>query len=197
MNWKRTVLLILSLGLIGAASVYADDIYETIRAKKTTVQVSGKTISGYSIQSNGKLLVPMDELTETMQVFVEHNGDEVTIHKPNVHIFLFSVAKDKITSPFGYVTKGGEYDFAIFTQADSLAKPVESIKYEIIDPNDEKVYTAKYPLKIKEDYFWQITPTITLKFQHTGEYKVYVYMQLDPQGDYQLVSKKVIKSLPK
>jgi len=98
MNWKRTVLLILSLGLIGAASVYADDIYETIRAKKTTVQVSGKTISGYSIQSNGKLLVPMDELTETMQAFVEHNGDEVTIHKPNVHLpVLGCQGQDHIT----------------------------------------------------------------------------------------------------
>jgi len=196
MNWKRTVLLTLLLAVVGTAAVYADDIYETIKAKKLAIQVNGTTIAGQSIQSSGKVMVPLDDIADTLQAFIDYRDDEVTIDKPNVHLALFSVAKDKITTPFGNVTKGGQYDFAIFTQADNLAKEVESIKYEIIDPNGERVYSSKYQLKLK-DYFWHVTPTITMKFNHTGEYTINVYMQIEPQGDYHLVSKKIIKALAK
>lgn len=196
MNWKRTVLLSLVLAAVGTAAVYADDIYETIKAKKVSVSVNGQSLKEQSLQVNGKVYVPLNEMADTVQAMIEYDGDQVAIYKPNVHMALFSVVKDRITTPFGNVTKGGEYNFAIFTQVDNLQKEVKNLKFEIFDPQGKSVYNAIFPLSLK-DNFWHFTPTITLKFNQTGEYKIRAYMQLSVQGEYHLVSEKIIQSLEK
>ncbi len=196
MNWKRTVLLSLVLAAVGTAAVYADDIYETIKAKKVSVSVNGQSLKEQSLQVNGKVYVPLNEMADTVQAMIEYDGDQVAIYKPNVHMALFSVVKDRITTPFGNVTKGGEYNFAIFTQVDNLQKEVKNLKFEIFDPQGKSVYNAIFPLSLK-DNFWHFTPTITLKFNQTGEYKIRAYMQLSEQGEYHLVSEKIIQSLEK
>lgn len=210
MNWKRTMLLTLIIAVIGTTAVFAKDIVETIRAKKITVQTGGTSITGYSVQSNGKVLVPLDEITETLEAVVEYNDDEVEIYKPNVHLSLFNVArkttklfgftikKDEYTlnAPFGVVTEGGEYEFIISAQVDSMPVEVENIQYEIIDPDGEQIYSSSYQIKLK-DYFWHTTEPISLRFNQTGEYKINLYMQTEPKGDYHLVSRKILKTLPK
>ncbi|GFR37553.1 hypothetical protein PRECH8_08490 [Insulibacter thermoxylanivorax] len=196
MNWKRTVLLSLVLAAVGTAAVYADDIYETIKAKKVSVSVNGQSLKEQGLQVNSKVYVPLNEMADTVQAMIEYDGDQVAIYKPNVHMALFSVVKDRITTPFGNVTKGGEYNFAIFTQVDNLQKEVKNLKFEIFDPHGKSVYNAIFPLSLK-DNFWHFTPTITLKFNQTGEYKIRAYMQLSVQGGYHLVSEKIIQSLEK
>jgi hypothetical protein len=193
MKWKRTVLVALILAMIGTTAVMADDIYETFKAKKLSITVNGKSIDKPALQvTNGGVMVPLEQLRDTVQAMVESSGDKITIYKPNVHMLLIS------STIFGSVTngKGKKVDFTIHTQVDNLKKPIKNMKFEIFDPNNKSVHESIHPIS-KEDAeygtFWLNAP-VSLQFDLKGDYTIKAYMQYEERGEYFLVAEKIVKS---
>ncbi|HEY0828351.1 MAG TPA: stalk domain-containing protein, partial [Bacilli bacterium] len=145
---------------------------------------------------NSKTMLPLSNVARTLQALVKWDSATETafIYKPNVHITLFEMIKDKISGPFGNVEYKGKYDFVIFTQVDSLLTEVSSIKVTMEDPYGKEVVSENKELtKDQKNNFWFGTPTITHLFKYTGKYTVKFYMKAG-DGPYSLVSEKVIQS---
>ncbi len=192
-NWKRTLLFsLLIMAVIGTVAVYADDLYETIKAKQISVSVNGDSLSGKSYEVNGRTLVPLDQLKDKLQAIVQRDGDQVNVYKPNVHMVVFKKVNGNINL-FGSLQKGTKLDFEILTQVDNLEKEVQALKIAIVDPDGNNVHEIVHPLNLR-DNFWYNTH-VSLTFDKAGAYKVQAFMQLEKNGSYHLVSEKIIQSV--
>jgi len=198
MMWKRTVLLVLILAVVGTTAVMAEDLYETIKAKKLSITVNGHSIDTPALQvANGSVMIPLDQLRDTVQAMVEQSGDKITIYKPNVHMLLIIEGKDRVVH-FGSVTngKGKKVDFTIHTQVDNLQKPIKNMKFEIFDPNNKSVYHSIFPISSEDaenGIFW-LNAKASVQFDLKGDYTIKAYMQYEELDEYFLVAEKVIKS---
>lgn len=214
MKFRRLLMLTLVFSLLCTVSAFADDVYDYVKAKKITVVVNDTELKspGFIVESRGveskgvdskgaelKTMLPLRDMSTALQAMVDwdESTQTVTIYKPNVHLFLFNVIKDKIsTKPFGNVSKGGQYDFVVFSQVDNLLTNVSSLKVTVEDPNGKEVQNYDAGLKDVKDNFWYTTPTFSQQFKYQGKYIVKFYLKLNDESDYQLVSQKVIVSLP-
>lgn len=191
-NWKRVLILTLLLAVVGTVAAFADDIYETIKAKKMNITLNGSSLDG-TLEVNGDLFVPVKKNAEALQVIVEQNGSKVEVYKPNFHMFLFWVKNNAMQNTFGEVDQIGKtFEIGIFAQVDNLHKSVQNIKYEIFDPIGKSIYNMKDRVN-KDEKFFHLTPPISIKFEQAGEYTVKAYLQFDERGDYYLVSEKAFQ----
>ena len=192
-KWKRTLLLsIIFTAVIGTAVVYADDIYETIKAKQVSVSVNDDKLNSKSYEVNGRTLVPLDEVKDELQAIVLKDGDQVNIYKPNVHMVVFKKINGNI-SLFGSLQKGSKLGFEILTQVDNLEKEAHALKIVIVDPEGNHVHEEVHPLNLR-DHFWY-NSHVSLTFDKAGAYKVQAFLQVEKNGRYHLVSEKTIQSL--
>lgn len=199
MRLKKVLLLMLVFTLISAATIWANDTYERFSGKRVTVYVNDKEIksSGLLMQHDGRVMLPLRDIAGALQSLVKWDGTTQTVHifKPNVHIFLSTMNKDGSFGTFGKVAHKQKHDFFIFSQIDSLASGIHSIKFDILDPTGKRVYEHEHLLNGQnDDVLWVRTPNIRLEFAHQGEYKVMMFMKLEEGDSYQLVSEKVFHS---
>ncbi len=209
MKLKRVIFLTLAFIMVGAASVVADDAYDNYKAKQIKISInhSEASLPGLMMGSSktvldSKIMLPLNEISGTMQALVKWNADTQTvqIYKPNVHIFLFS---DKTKKPFGSVYKG-KYDFIIFTQIDNLLTDVDSLKITLHDPYGDEVKLKDKngdELKISEeisgqqDNFWYVSPQLSADFKYVGKYTLNFYLRSKGSPDYTLISQKVMNAI--
>lgn len=190
-NWKRVLILTLLLAVVGTVAAFADDIYETIKAKKVNITLNGNSLDG-TLQANNDLLVPVKKNSEALHVIVEQKGSSVEVYKPNYHMFFFTVVNDRLHNTFGWSEVGKTVNFAIFAQVDNLHKTVQNVKYEVFDPNGKSIYNLIDKVN-QSDNFFHVTPTMSMKFEEVGEYTVKAYIQFDERGEYYLVSEKALQ----
>mgnify|MGYP000386249616 CR=1 FL=1 len=197
MKIGRVLLLTLALVSLVTMSVWADDVYESYKAKPVKISINGNEASDSSLQLEaGKILLSLPAMKDTLQALTKWNENEQSLHiyKPNVHIFPFQVSKKELVR-FGTVFKG-KYEFFIETQVDNLQTDISSLKINIVDPFGSTVYGYIYEDQLKDvgQEFWLTTEPINLDFKHTGKYTIKVYMKHSSDSDYALVSEKVIRS---
>jgi hypothetical protein len=179
MRWKKITLCVFAFSLMGGSLLFADSVNQKIR-----VWSNGKEIvdGGYLI--DGKTYIPAREAGGV----VNWDGSgKVTILKPNVHIVLF-----KGDTVFGNVNIG-KLKIKILTQVDSLTDEVSAVKVAITDPSGNTKDIQSQELEgSKKDNFWFPTSEFTYDFKETGKYRVGFYIKASKNGDYVLVSEKVI-----
>jgi hypothetical protein len=202
MKVKRLIVFVLILALSGTATAFSSDIYEWYKGKNVKIMVNGEELDtqGVMIQFENevKTMLPLRDIANTLQAMVKWDEEEQTVHlyKPNVHISLTTQFKDGTLGTFGKVFHRQKFDFFIFAQIDSLLTPIESLKFEIVDPLGRMVYEHEHLLSRQEtgDVLWVRSPNINLEFRQLGDYIVKVYMKLDKNNNYDLVSEKVFNS---
>lgn len=196
MRLKRSMVLALVLFLFSGMTVFADDVYEYYKGKQVKILVNNQEISSKGLiieDKNGgaKTMLPLRSIANTLQALVsfDNSTQTVNVYKPNVHMAF--QAKDK--SVFSVVTRG-EYEFAVFSQIDSLQTKVSDVKVEVEDPYGNVVASKEKELTDNKESFWW-APTISVNFKFSGDYAVRFYMKTSPGSDYVLVSEKMITSL--
>lgn len=201
MKWKGIVISCAILILVGTATVVADQAYEWLKGKQMSVSLNNEVLSndGWLLYSNkqSKAYLPLRDIAESMQAIIQWDPESNTarLYKPNVHMAFNFNRKDGSLGTFGKVTHNREFNFFIFTQIDHLEVDVHSLKYEIEAPNGEVVYSYEEPLENQNDLLiWNYSPDIQLKFSQKGEYQAKIYMNLESDGDYFLVSQKALYS---
>lgn len=196
MRLKRFMVLALVLFLFSGMTVFADDVYEYYKGKPVKILVNNQEINSNGLiieDKNGgaKTMLPLRAIASTLQALVSYDNSTqtVNVYKPNVHMAF--QAKDK--SVFSVVTRG-EYEFAVFSQIDSLQTKVSDIKIEVEDPYGNVVASKEKELTDNKKSFWW-APTISVNFKFSGDYAVRFFMKTSPDSDYVLVSEKMITSL--
>lgn len=195
---KKVLLLILALSVLGSATVWADDVYNSLKVKKIKVTVNGKEIrDGGVVTEAGRTMLPLREMADTLQALVVWDDDAqtVNVYKPNVDIFPYTTVKGQ-DSQFGSVFKG-KNEFSVTTQVDNLKTKIHSIKLTIVDPAGESVLTHEEQLKDANEEFWFKLTNLTVDFKQTGKYAIQVYMKASKDADYYLVGEKTIRSIQK
>lgn len=197
MKWKRQLSLISLLLFIGVVTVFADNTYEWLQGKKVKLAINNENLQkeGYWIKSGGQLYVPVKEISEQLEVIVDWDEENSTInlYKPDVHMAFNVRRKDGSLGTFGMVPYKSELNFFIFTQIDNLKFNVHSLKYEIVAPDGSVVYSYEEQLENQDDSFmWQYSPDIKMQFEQLGEYRAKIYMNVEEDGEYFLVSQKVL-----
>lgn len=197
MKLKRILLLILMFIIFGAATAFANDSFEWYKGKSVKVIVNDKELSSPGLLIEGKTMLPLREIANTLQAIVNWNGNTqtVNIHKPNVHITLVQMLKGNSFRSFGQVIHKTNFEFNIFTQVDSITTKVHSFKITIVDPKGEILYTYEDVLTQQKENIWIGTPAIDLEFKELGKYTVKVFMKVDEKADYSLVSEKMFPSI--
>lgn len=203
MKFKKIILLMLVFSLVGAASAWADDLYDYYKAKKIKIIVNQNeydALSGLSVLGTNRTMkmVALQDIGDTLQALVKtEDGSIININKPNVHMSLFEAVKgDTKLSPFGDVNQGGKYNFVIFSQIDNLLMDISSLKITIDDPYKMEVKKITEEVNEPGDHFWYSTEQISLEFKYSGKYTVNFYMK-PSGGEYTLVSQKTIYSIKK
>lgn len=195
MNWKRTVMLTLLLAFVGTAAVYADNIYESIRAKKVTVKMNDQALDSRSYEVRGDVLVPLDEIAESLQAIVLYDGNQVNIYKPNIHMSILAHTKNGVDLR-STVNHGERLKFNIRAEGESLGLDIENMKFEIVNPKGvvvhEEIVAASDDVK-ENPTFISHTGEISHYFFVQGKYTFKAYMKLEGSNEYHLVSKKVIQ----
>lgn len=115
----------------------------------------------------------------------------MTILKPNVHIVLF-----KGDTVFGNVNTG-KLKMKILTQVDSLKDSIAAVKVAITDPAGNVKDILEDAVGSKNEDFWFSTPEFTYDFKEPGKYSVGFFMKAARNGDYILVSEKVVTASSK
>lgn len=196
---RRVVGISLALLLAGSITVLANDVYDWYKARKVQVKVNGANISSSALllQGEGRTMLPLREITSTLQGMVAWNAEEQTveIYKPNVHLTMFT-ADDK---PFGKVDRGVSADFRILTQIDSLYNKISDIKITIEDPFGKDVYSYESNIQDEnmKETLWLDLKNIKMNFKYVGKYTVKCYLKPVGANQYSLVSQKVISSVAK
>lgn len=203
MKLKKIILLMVIFSMVGVASAWADDAYDSYKAKKIKIVVnqddsfSGLTVAG---KEKSTRMVPLQDISDTLQALIQtDDGSVININKPNVHMSLFEVKEvkgDTKLSPFGDVNQGGKYSFVIFSQIDNLLVDIQSLKIVIEDPYEMEVKEITKDVRESDDHFWYSTDAISLEFKNSGKYTVNFYMK-PSGGQYTLVSQKTIYSIKK
>ncbi|MEB3102956.1 stalk domain-containing protein [Ferviditalea candida] len=196
MRLKRFTVLALVLFLFGSVTVFADDVYEYYKGKPVQILVNNQEISSNGLiidDKNGgsRTMLPLRAIASTLQALVSYDSSTqtVNVYKPNVHMAF--QAKDKTV--FSVVTRG-EYEFAVFSQIDSLKTNVSGIKIEVEDPYGNVVASKQKELTENKESFWW-APTISVNFKYSGDYAVHFFMKTSPDSSYVLVSEKMITCL--
>jgi len=191
MRIRNIAICAIAVSLLGGSVVGAEELYQTFKGKKVPVTINGETISDGGLVIDGKTYIPLQ--SDAIQAMVQTDANGVHIHKPNVHISLFT--SDKLI-PFQSVVQG-KWDFIVLAQIDNLKTKVHSIQVAIIDPNGEKVESQEMPLTDGKDAFWYTSSPIKMEFQKTGQYKVQLLMKQTKDGSYQLLAEKSVESKKK
>lgn len=201
MKIKRLIILVIVLTLLGAVSIYASDLSKYYRGKSVDLYVNGEKENTQAmlleIDNEGKAMIPLRAVATTLNAMVDWVSEKQTayIYKPNVHVLLSTMNRDGSFGTFGKVTQGKRYSFVILTQIDSLETDISGLKFNIIDPTGKVIYD--YEKEITESIgstYWTRTKEITHEFKEKGDYKVEVFMKLDQNSSYDLVSEKVFLS---
>ncbi len=195
MRLKKLLLSGFVLTLLGTATVFAEDAYETLTGKRLSISVEGEAANVPAYEVNGIPMLPLNAVEGSLQAIVatDPTYNSIHVYKPNVHLSLFEVVKDTMR-PFGNVSVG-KYDFVVFAQVDSLKTSIHSFKVDIVDPFGKVVESRSKEMSESKDNFWYTTPTIRLDFKHKGKYMVKFYMKHTKNSEFSLVSQKAIMSL--
>ncbi|MFE4711854.1 MULTISPECIES: copper amine oxidase [Paenibacillus] len=182
MRWKKIALCVLVFSLMGGSLLFADSVSQKIK-----VWSNGKEITDGGYLIDGKTYIPA---REAGGVVIWDGSGKVTILKPNVHIVLF-----KGDTVFGNVNLG-KLKFKVLSQVDSLTDEISSVKVTITDPSgNSKDIDSRNMEGTKKEDFWFSSSEITYDFKEAGKYRVGFYIRPTKNGDYVLVSEKVITAL--
>lgn len=196
MKLKRVLLLILVFSMLGVMTVFASDSFQWYRGKDVKVIVNGKELNSSGLLINDTTMIPLREISETLQAIVSWNESTqtVSIVKPNVHLTPVEVRKNGVV-PFGHVVHKGKYDVSIFSQIDNLSTSVHSYKIEIVDPHGTVIHSEEHDMGGARGDIWFGSDKVNLEFKELGNYVIKAYMKVESRGNYHLVSEKFISSL--
>lgn len=184
MRWKKIAVCVFAFSLMGGSFLFADSVNQKIR-----VWSNGKEIADGGYLIDGKTYIPAREAGGVVNW--DGNG-KVTILKPNVHIVLF-----KDDTVFGNVYLGKD-KIKVLSQVDSLTEDIAAVKIAITDPSGNAKDIQSFELNgSQKDNFWISTAEFTYDFKDPGKYRVGVYLKPTKNGDYTLVSEKVITASSK
>lgn len=182
-RWRKVAVCVIAFSLMGGSMLFADSVYQKVR-----VWSNGKEIADGGYLIDGKTYVPAREMDALV---VWDDSGKVKIIKPNVHITLFD-SNDRV---FGNV-KTGKLKFRALTQVDSLSDNIAGVKLSITDPSgNTKDLDSRDLDSGQDDNFWYSTKEITYDFKSSGKYKIGIYMKATKNGEYSLVSEKVITTM--
>ncbi|MDT3425696.1 hypothetical protein J2Z22_001215 [Paenibacillus forsythiae] len=181
-RWRKVAVCVMVFSLMGGSLLFADSVYQKVR-----VWSNGREIPDGGYLIDGKTYVPAREIDGLV---IWTDSGRVKIIKPNVHISLF-----KGDAIFGNVNVG-KLKFKALCQVDSLSGDIAGVKVSIIDPSGNiKDLDSRDLDSDQKDNFWFSTKEITYDFKESGKYRVGFYMKATRNGDYSLVSEKVITAL--
>jgi hypothetical protein len=184
MKFRKLLILLLVMSLWGGTMIFADSA-----AQKVRVIVNGSELDNAGVSMDGKTYITVRQIANTLQSLVvwDEGTKQVTVYKPNVHMFLF-----QDNTIFGNVVKGDRITFKVFAQIDNLLTDISAIKLSIFDPDgNEKVIQTKNVVNNK-DNFWYRTDDFTYSFDQAGKYTIRFYMKLSGTDDWKDVSEKTI-----
>lgn len=203
MKVPRVLTLVLSLSMFGTAGALANSLlgeYEGYTKARVVINNVEKTFKEGETPAfiiNGSTVFPVRTLSESLKSLVKWDSstNTVSIHKPNVHMFVAQKVEDNysVKQPFGGVKKGDKLDFAVFAQVDSLTTPFHSFKISIVSPSGQEVAMHEKVVDDKKESFWYPWP-FTVTFSEAGSYVVKFSIKLSQDTDYTVVSEKVILS---
>lgn len=201
MNLKRILSLVLAFSIVGAASVWADEIVKY--KSNVNVFVNGEELSapGILLEMDGetKTMLPTRDIADVLQAMVKWDDEAKTVHiyKPNVHISLTTKNEDGSYGIFGTAFYQSHINFYIFTQIDSLKTNIQNLRFEVLNPYGDIEFESEHELDgEEEEMLWFRTP-VNIHLNYLGEYKVRVFMKPEGQEDYSLVSEKGFESKQK
>ncbi|QWU13437.1 hypothetical protein SAMN04487895_103101 [Paenibacillus sophorae] len=181
-RWRKVAVCVMVFSLMGGSLLFADSVYQKVR-----VWSNGKELSDGGYLIDGKTYVPAREIDGLV---VWSDSGKLRIIKPNVHISLFM--GDTL---FGKV-RVGKLKFKALCQVDSLTDDIASVKLSITDPSGNVKDLDSQNLDSEQsDNFWFSTKEITYDFKDSGKYRIGFYMKATKNGDYSLVSEKVITAI--
>jgi hypothetical protein len=170
MKFRRLLLLTLIFSLAGAATVFADSVYEKYTAKKITIVLNGVEVDSPGLmvdmgKEQTKTMLPLRDLSKSIGGLVSWNEvtNTVKISKPNVQLSML-LAKDK--RPYGAVSKG-KYDIIIFAQVDSLFTEISNLKISIVDPFGSEIESNIEAVKEQKENFWYMSQPLAINFKYT------------------------------
>lgn len=197
MKHKRTIILALVFLLVGAATVFADTVYEKYTAKKITVMVNNVALEEPGLivdmgKDQSRTMLPLREISDAIGGLTTWNEatNTLSINKPNVH--LTTLSKDQ---GFGIVRKG-KVDFIVIAQVDNLQTKVSSLKVTIVDPFGQELDSYIDKKELDLDTFWLTSKAFDINFKYFGNYTVNFYMKTTNDSEFQLVSQKIIHCKP-
>jgi hypothetical protein len=199
MKANRLLVLIIIFTLLGAATVFADTVYEKYIAKKVTVKVNGTELESHGLvvdinKDETKTMVPLHDLVSSIGGIVSVDNNEINIYKPNVQLSTL-LAKDK--RPFGIVQKG-KYEILVFAQVDSLYTKISSLKITVVDPFGTEVESNVEAIVEKDqqkENFYYMSKSLGINFKYTGKYTVNLYMKESGGSSYAKVAQIGINSV--
>jgi hypothetical protein len=192
---KRVVAVVLGAGLLLAGSVAAQDVWQTIKAKKVRVEINRTVVDEGGYVIDGKTYVPLDALQEPLHLLVD-SADDVQMFHPDVHLFLFS-GNRTVMRPFGNVFIG-KYEFYAFAQIEQMRTPIAAIRTTVIDPSGSAVetQTVKVVDASKED-FWYTSNAMRIDFKQAGTYLVRFSVKQSEESDFVVLAERKITAIKK
>ena len=205
MRLKKIVIIASVLGLLGTASVLADDVYENYKAKAVEVFVNEKKVEtkGLLVEMDGagKTLLPIRDVANELGAFVEWDPETQSAHlyKPNVDLILATASVEQNKTKYGLFQKV-DYNqpappFVVIAQIDNMKTDFYSYRFSILDPDGNIIYERALENKQAENdetdgIVWKRTPLIELTFDQKGTYVVELQIKLEKDSDYLTVSRK-------
>ncbi len=201
MKVNRLLALILIFTLFGAATVFADTVYERYIAKKITVKVNSSALdSGLMVDINKndvKVETPMVSLNEIVNQFggIVSKDDKTVIFRPNVQMSVVSTSDNKALR---IIEKGnGKVPFYVVAFMDSIYTDISNIKITVLDPFGDEIEIDNNEYSIlKEDrskeVFTFYSKPLELKIKWTGKYTVNLSMKEVGGSKYYKVGQYVI-----
>ncbi|CAH1210080.1 hypothetical protein PAECIP111893_03134 [Paenibacillus plantiphilus] len=183
MKFRKLLILLLVMSLWGGTMLFADAAVQKVR-----VIVNGSELDDAGLFTEGKTYLPIRQIAATMQAFIswDESAKKVTVHKPNVHMFLF-----QDNTIFGNVTKGNRITFKVFAQIDNLLTDVSAVKVSIVDPDGKEEVIQSEKVN-KNDNFWYRTDDFTYTFSSAGKYTIRFYMKVNASDDWKQISEKTV-----
>lgn len=189
MKFPKLILLTVALTLAGGSAIYADSI-----AQKVKIMFNKQEMADGGALIDGKAYVGVRSLGDVVQGMVAWDGDgkNVTIYKPNVHMFVMSGSK-----PFGSVPKGKSTSFQVFAQIDNLQTDISGFKVTVSDPYGDETWldgrtSTDSDFPTDKDNFWFTSAEKSYEFKSSGKYTLRFWMQPTDNSPMQVVSEKTI-----
>ena len=189
MRFKKVLVSLLLLSLMGGSVIFADTVINKIR-----VAINGTSLGESGIVMDGTAYVPLRQVANNFFAFVTWNDNkQIDINRPNIHMMTMSVNSNGVY-PFQAVEKGSTVTFYVLVHGDSLSTPISAAKMEIVDPGNtaKELYYESNPENL--NIFQLRTKELKYKFASEGEYKVRMYMMPASGSEWTLVSEKLIFS---